>query len=294
MARNRLNLLLLLVAAGLAVAVWLGREQKEPGPPLTTLAPEAVTRIAVEHPDAPAIRLEKRGGHWYLTEPVQGEADEIEINALIGLADKETKDKVEGGAAAELGLEPAAYSVTLNDTVIEFGGVEPLQYRRYVRVAGAVSLVDDPPSAALDKDYADLVAKALLPPDAQIERLDLPKLTLARGEDGHWGVQPADPKATADAMQKLADGWNSARAMWNERAEGKIKGQRVRVTLKGGATREFVVVATEPQLKLHRPDLGVTHVLSKALAEDLLKLSQPPQEEPVAEAPAPAAAETPE
>jgi hypothetical protein len=66
--------------------------------------------------------------------------------------------------------------------------------------------------------------------------------------------------------------------MWNEMAtDAKAGGERVKITLAGGATREWVVVAREPQLKLLRPDLGVTLVLSKALADELLKLPPPPE-----------------
>ena len=280
MRRAQLNLALLVVAAGLGAAVFFSVDKDEPGPPLTALKPDAVTRIHLAHPGAPAIRLAKQDGKWRLVEPVAAEADEFEVGALTALADKEAKDKVEGGNAADFGLEPPKYTLTLDDTAIEVGTTEPLQYRRYVRVNGVVSLIEDPPSAALDKDYADLVAKALFPPDAEIARIELPKLTLARDGDA-WAVTPADPKATADAMQKLADGWKNARSMWNESGApgAKVKGEGVKVTLKDGTVREFVVAAREPQLKLHRPDLGVNLVLSKALADELLTLPQPPPPE---------------
>ena len=279
--RARLNLGLLAVALGLGVAVFLGNREEPAGPPLTPYKPEAVERIAIEHPGAPAIRLEKKDGHWQLVEPVRAEADEFEVNALIGLADRETKLKVEGGAAKELGLEPANFTLTLNDRAIAFGGVEPLEYRRYVRLPEGTFLIEDPPGAALDKEYADLVSKDVLPKGAAIERLELPVLTLAKGESG-WTMTPADPKATTDQMQKLVDGWAGARSMWNEMArDAKVDGERVKVTLQGGATRELVIAAREPQFKLHRPDLGATLVLSKALADELLKL--PPPVEPKAE-----------
>jgi hypothetical protein len=254
--------------------------RKPPGPPLTPYKADAIERVAIEHPGAPLIRLEKKDGHWRLVEPVQAQADEFEVNALIGLADRETKLKVEGGAPKELGLEPPAYTLTLNDRAIAFGGVEPLEYRRYVRTPDGTFLIEDPPSAALDKEYADLVSKDVLPKGAAIERLELPGLALAKGEAG-WTLTPADPKATTDQMQKLADGWAGARSMWNEMArDTKVAGERVKVTLQGGTVVEFVIAAREPQFKLHRPDLGVTLVLSKALADELLKL--PPPAEPKA------------
>lgn len=282
MKRTQLNLALAAVAIGLGVAVFFSQKKEEKGPPLTPLKPGALSRIAIEHPQAPLIRLEKRDGGWFLVEPVKAEVDEFEISALVSLAEAEAKDKVEGAKLAELELAPPRYAITLDDTRIEFGGVEPLQYRRYVKVGETVSLIEDPPSAALDKDYADLVAKGLVPVGAEIERIELPRLTLAKA-DGKWTVSPADPKATADAMQTLADGWKNARAMWNEAAPtAPARGERIRLTLKDGSTREFVVAALDPQFKLHRADLGVNFVLSKALADELMKLQEQakPDEKP--------------
>lgn len=274
--RARLNLGLLAVALGLGVAVFVANRKEPPGPPLTPYKADAIDRIALEHPGAPAIRLEKKDGHWRLVEPVQAEVDEFEVNALVGLADRETKLKVEGGAPKELGLDPPAYTLTLNDRAIAFGGVEPLEYRRYVQTPDGTFLIEDPPGAAFDKEYADLVSKDVLPKGVAIERLELPRLALAKGGSG-WSLTPADPKATTDQMQKLADAWQGARSMWNEMAtDRKISGDRVKITLQGGATRELLVAAREPQLKLHRPDLGVTLVLSKALADELLRLPDPP------------------
>jgi hypothetical protein len=285
MNRARFNLALLAVAAGLGVAVFFAQKGEPPGPPLTPYKPEAIQRIALEHPGAPAIRLEKPDKHWLLVEPVRAEADEFEVNALVGLADRETKLKVEGGVPKDLGLDPPGFTLTLNDRAIAFGGVESLEYRRYVNTADGTFLIEDPPGAALDKEFADLVSKDVLPKGAAIERLELPGLTLAKAADGAWSLTPVDPKASADRMQKLADGWQGARSMWNEMAgDKKIAGDRVKVTLQGGATREFVIAAREPQFKLHRPDLGVTLVLSKALADELLKLPElPPPPEPKAE-----------
>jgi Domain of unknown function (DUF4340) len=279
MNRARLNLVLVAVAAGLGVAVFFASRKEPPGPPLTPYKADAIQKIALEHPDAPAIRLEKQDGHWQLVAPVRAEADEFEVNALIALADRETKLKLDGGELKELGLEPPAYTLTLNDRTIGFGGLEPLEYRRYVKTADGAFLIEDPPGAALDKEYADLVAKDVLPKGAAIERIELPKLTLAKGADGKWTLTPPDPKASADQLQRLADGWAGARSMWNEMApEAKGATETVKVTLKGGATREFVVAARDPQLKLHRTDLGVNLVLSRALADELLRLPDPKPE----------------
>jgi hypothetical protein len=284
MKRQRLNLVLLAAALGLGGAVYFAQHGEPPGAPLTTYKPDSVTRIALEHPGAPAIRLEKQGAAWQLIAPITAEADPFEVNALVALADRDTKLKLEGATLKDLELDPPQFTVTLNDTAIGFGATEPIEFRRYVKTADGAFLIEDPPGAALDRDYADLVAKDLFPAGAEIERIEVPGLTLARGADGNWAVMPADAKASADAMQKMADGWKGARSMWNEmagdtKAAGdKARGDRVKVTLKGGVVREFTVAAREPQLKLHRADLGVNLVLSKALADELLKLPEPAPE----------------
>lgn len=285
MHRGRLNLVLLGVAAALAVAVYFSQEKEKQGPPLTALKPDQVTRIAIGHPDSPAIRLEKSGDRWALVAPVKADVDALELSGLIGLADRQTQETLDPAAVSlvELGLEPPQYTLTLNDTAIAFGTLEPLQFQRYVKVGDAISLIEDPPSTALDKDYHDLVARALFADGAQIRQIKLPQLTLARGADGAWTLTPADPAATTDRMQKLADGWKNARSMWNEMAQDaalRPKGEPVAVTLADGNTVNFLVTEREPQFKLLRPDLGIRYVLSKALTAELLQLPEIRQEEP--------------
>lgn len=280
--RGRLNLALVMAAAVLGAGVWFAQKKEEKGPPLTAIAPEALKSIRIAHPDAPAIDLKKDSGDWQLTAPVQANADPLEVAALVELAGKETHDPIAQPDLKQLGLDPPGYTITLNDSAIAFGGVEPIQYRRYVKTGATVALIEDPPSAALDKDYADLVAKDLFPAGAAIEKIELPKFTLAKDAAGAWQLTPPDPKALTDSMQKFVDDWQHARSMWNEMApppDPKVvaRAERVRVTLKGGAVREFIVVATEPQLKLQRADLGVNFVLSKALTEALLKLPAAPE-----------------
>lgn len=295
MQRMTLNLALGAVAAGLAAAVYFSREKEEKGPPLTALTTEAVTRIAVEHPGAPAIRLEKTGDRWALVEPVRVAADPIEVNGLVSLATAETKLTLADANLdlEELGLDPPSYSVTLNDQKIEFGGVEPLNYRRYLRAGGKIVLVDDPPGTALDKDFSDLVSKAPVPEGADIARIALPAFTIARAADGKtWSLSPEREDVSADARQKLIDAWKNTRAMWMaaEPAEGAAKGEPVTITLSDGSEVKLLVVERDPQLVLARPDLKVRYTLSKALETELLALPEPKKEEPaeaIGEAPAP-------
>lgn len=278
MKRSHLNLALLVVAGGLGAAVWFSQEKEEKGPPLTALKQDSITRLAVEHPGQPAIRLEKKDGRWRLTEPVQADTDPYEVKGILSLAELELKTRLDAGVnRKELELDPPQYVVTLDDTRIALGGAEPIKYRRYVATGEVVGLVDDPPSAALDADFSDLIAKAIVPEGAELKQIELPGLTLSRKPDGSWS-SPQHAEAKAAQLAQLAESWKNARAMWNaaDPPEGS-SGDAVKLGLADGRAIDLVVQARDPQLVLARKDLRVRYTLSKALVDELFKLPEPPK-----------------
>jgi hypothetical protein len=209
---------------------------------------------------------------------VKTPADHFEAVGATSLASTAVQETLDGSDfdLKELGFSPPDHTVTLNDVKIEFGGSDALQSRRYVRVGGRIHLIDDPATAALDKDYADLVAKDLFAPADALVKIELPTVTLSKGADGNWTAPPGTPNATPAALKTLAEGWKTARAMWNETADGAApEGPTVRITTASGSVHAFVVAATDPQLALYAPALKVRYQLSKALADALLQLPTP-------------------
>lgn len=313
MSRTYLNLSLLVVAAGLGAAVWFSQKKEEVGPPLTALKQSAITRIALEYPGKPAIKLEKKDGKWRLTEPVQAETDSFEVNGILGVAELEVKAKIDAGAdKAELELEPPKYTVTLDDTKVAFGGSEPIKFRRYVLSGGVLGVVDDPPSAALDADYSDLVSKAVVPEGSELSRIELPGLVLEKNADGVW-TSPQQGAAKPAQVTKLAESWKNARAIFNSaepapeaaepmdepkaaakpatksvpktaakssaavEPEKAPKGDPVKLTLADGKVIDLIIVARDPQLVLARPALHVHYTLSEALVAELFKIPEEPK-----------------
>ena len=280
--RTQLNLALVIIALALGLTVYFSQEKEEKGAPLTALTTDSISKVRIEHPGSPAIVLEKTGKLWNLVEPVKTPADSIEIGGVLNLATLETKStlKLADVQLKELSLEPPQYSVTLNDQKIDFGTTEQLNFRRYLLTGQQLFLADDPPSAALDSDYSDLVSKQLLPEGSEIVELQIPGLTLTRGPDGQeWITNPAKPDASSDAKQKLVDAWKNARSMWNaSELDAAAKGETVTIKLKDQSL-QFIIAAREPQLMLVRPDLKVRYTLSKALVEELLQLPAPPKVE---------------
>lgn len=275
MSRGKLNIALVGVLAGLGAVVWFTREKPEVLPPLTTLTADTLKQIVIEHPGAPPLRLEKHGAHWQLVAPVQAPTDPLEVAGVVSLATSNVERSLPltEVSLAELGLEPPEYVVTLNDQVLAVGANEPIQARRYIKSGDHVALVADPPSAALDADYSDLVAKPLLPEDAKIVRIEVPGLTVSRNAEGQWTAD-TQPDASTEKLQAFVDNWRKARSMWNAAmpADGASGGQAIRIVLKDGEI-QLRLAATEPQLQIDRPDYGVRYAVSKAEEAGLLTLA---------------------
>lgn len=281
MNRNQLNLALLALVGGLTLTVVLTQEEETPKLPLVGLEPSAIERIAVRHPDADEILLQRQAGQWRLTAPGEAAAEAIEVSALTDLAALESERQlaVADVDLAQLGLAPPKYEIQLNDALLQFGGIEPLEHERYIRVGDTIHLVGDPPSAALDSDPSDLVSKQLLPAGRQIVGLVLPEFQLHRGEAAGWTMSPPQTEpASADQMQALIDAWGRARALWNQSPDDEVdyRGKpEIQLLLDDGSQVDLVLVDREPQLILAQPKAGVHHHLSKALADELLALPEP-------------------
>jgi hypothetical protein len=280
--QKRLNLVLVAILAALTAAVHFSQKKPPPkGPPLTTLKADQIDKIVLHHAGRPDIVLQKNAGQWALTAPVEVAADPYEVNSLLDIAAAQTKTWIDPKEVklADLGLDPPGMSLTLNDVRLDFGGVEPLDFKRYVEVGGKIALIDDPPGTVLDADYSDLVSKSLVPAGAQLVKLALPGFTLSRSADGKsWSVDPPDPKAAADAAQKLVEAWTSAQALWNAMSPADAKPQAnpqtAALTLADGRTLTFTIVSRQPQLVLERTDLKVRYSLSKEDDDKLFKLAQ--------------------
>ncbi|MGH8453069.1 MAG: DUF4340 domain-containing protein [Nevskiales bacterium] len=285
MKRKHLNLLLAAVALGLVAAVYFSQEKPEPPPsPLTTLNSGDINRILIQHAGKPDIRLDKRKAEWWLVAPVETRAESVEVAAILDLATRPSQRRypVSEMDLAALGLAEPDWKVQLNDVRIEFGATDPIEARRYVRLSGTVHLVEDPPSAALDADYNDLVARRLLPANARISRLQLPGLALTRTDKDGWTVMPKAADKGADAAQQLVGAWLNAQAMWITPLDRKRPTQGSIVIEIGDESFHFGILDRKDQLVLARPELGVQLTLSKTLDSDLFELKPPPKEEPKA------------
>ena len=278
MKRGHLNLLMAVAVVGLVVAVYFSQEKPNPPPkPLTVMKQADITHVRIHHEGLPDIELSKDKGEWWLQKPVRARAETVEVNGVLELVTHEIGSSypVKGLRLAEMGLEKPSWSVDLNNVHIDFGDLDPLEGRRYARIGEQVHLIGDPPSAALDADYSDLVSKQLISRSAPIESIRFKGFTVRRSEKGGWAVEPKAMDKGADAAQKLVNAWTGAQSMWNARAAGEKGAESVTVRA-GGEEIRFDVLDRKDQLVFARPDLEVKFTVSKVLEPDMFDLQAPP------------------
>ena len=194
--RTLLNLVLLLIVAGLALFIALApREVAESTrAPLTSLDATGISRIVIEPADAERIEIVRSEHGWRLVHPLDAPANEFRVLALLALlgAPVHARFEAENHELARYGLAPPRVRVRLDDTRLDLGDTEALDGRRYVARGSEVALVDDVHLRHLDARPASFVSPAPLGPEPVIVEIRLPQLRV-RHEAGRWRLDPAQP-----------------------------------------------------------------------------------------------------
>lgn len=209
--RNTLILLVLAILAGAALWQFELREGAKPeGDEARTkvfagLDAAQIEWVELEQSEGPAVRLEKRGAAWRLTQPIDFAADRMAADgvasALAELASERVFDPAAEDAASRpeapesygLAREPRVrFSVAGKMRALRLGDPTPVAGNRYVAADGdaRVFVVPEWQTAALAKPLAELRETRLF----DFEREKLQKIALS------W----PDGSAT---LEKQAEAW---------------------------------------------------------------------------------------
>jgi len=280
-SRTLLNLVLMVAVGGLLALLWLNPGEEVSAKSITTLIPEKITHIEIDFPDAPTLKLAHKNDHWRITEPVKARAENSDVRSILEIAAR-TANRSYPAAEMDLGkvgLDPPKQVLSLDGVQISLGATDALQHNRYAKVGDQVYLIDSPIDSAIDADYAELVARELLPLDSQITQLKLPKAHLSPSDAGGWKVTPSSADEGADAAQFTVDAWQRARALWIKLADvDKTSQGEIQVVTQAGDTYFFELISREPQLVLRAPDIGVDYFLAENQAEPLIDMRHPQTE----------------
>ena len=262
--RTLLNLILALAVVVLATLTVLEPGKAPPAPANPTVTPlkaAAVNTIRIERPDEPPVVLERQGEQWRMTAPRALPAYGVRAAMMSAAAEAESMSRVDQPCdLTKFDLDPPRATLTLNDTALRFGDIDPLHQRRYLLVGDQIHLVSDAVYPLISRGWEHFVDPALLTGEARIEAVALPDgTTLSHGEPG-WTVTPPQEGLSADAPTLLHDAWRFGRALDVSAYSGdEPEHQAVTLTLEGGNTLRFLILARDPELLLARPDLGLVY-----------------------------------
>ncbi|MBI5783044.1 MAG: DUF4340 domain-containing protein [Gammaproteobacteria bacterium] len=277
-----LNAVLLVLIGALA---WLaiyraGQEKDVTGPPLTTLAVDAVSRLRVERPDHPAITLEKTGKEWTLTAPVRARANHFNVESLLRIiaAPGETRFPAVAADLAKFGLDKPQARVWYGDEEIAFGSLHPLNSQIYVQHGNEVVLIPGHYLGTAIYPYTNFIDSRLFEENRKLTAIRLPDFTLTQ-KNGAWQKQPPDRKLTSDRLNDFAAEWQNASALGVEKYSGKRAQGRIEIaSVRDGKTEKLTlgILAYKPDFVLYRQDENLEYHFTEDTGRRLLKLSGEP------------------
>lgn len=275
-----------IIVLALVVILEPGKEATPDLPKITALNPEHVMRITVERAGRDTLVFEKQAdASWRMTQPLILRANDFRVSALARAAQTGSHAHFPqtGRDLKQFELDAPKIKLTLNDQIIEFGGVNPLDNRRYVRVADTVHLIGDDVFFRLNGEAAGYISSALIPEHTQeLSEIKLPGKTMSRdASSGKWTVAPPVADLTPDDINTFLDEWRHAQALQVSAYNGTPSGEQV--TLSFSSTTPpliYDVLGKDGDLILGRKDAGVQYQLTAEARQKLFELKHASDEKP--------------
>lgn len=268
-----LNLVLLLLVAGIGVFIYLRPPPEQSGPvthQLTEMRPDSVGRISIELPARAPVRLEKREGNWYMAQPHQARASAAYAGQVLRLLYAQSSDKFPAEDLARFGLDQPRLRLRLDDAEFSFGTFNPVTGQQYVAHAGSVYLVDTVYGELAATQPLEMLDKNLLGPLEHIAGFDFSRLeqweqsglVLERDGDTWKVITEAAAKPDQDELREwFASYWATPLATSVEpyKPERREHYPSFKVRLTDGRELQFDKIQESPEMLLARPDEGLLY-----------------------------------
>lgn len=280
-----LSLAVAIIVLALLVIFEPGKDKAPELPKLTTLTDDKIQHVSIERVGRDTLVFEKQADGWRITQPLQLRANEFRVIGVAHAAQTPSHARFPqaGRDLKQYELDAPKIKLTLDGQLIEFGGVNPLDNRRYVRVGDTIHLVADDVFLRANGDAAGFVSTALVPEHAQeISEIKLPQMTVQKDKDsGKWSVTPAIANISTDDIVKFVDEWRHAQALQVSAYNGTPTGEQVTLAFSGTtAPQVFDLMSKDNDLILGRKDAGVMYQFTAEIKQRLFTLKPPVAETP--------------
>jgi hypothetical protein len=275
-SRWLLNLALALLVAGLAALVYFKPGTEPAKAPLTSLKPEAIARLTIEH-GAERIELARTNGGWRMVAPVAARASRVAVESALRLATAPSEARL--GPATDLtayGLKAPRARLEFDGAQIALGTLHPLRDQVYALYRGEVYLIGSRYQAPAYYPYGRFLDTRLFEDDFKPAAFRLPgfRLTL---KDGSWQREPAIKDLSSDRINDFVQEWRYASALNVERSTRQPALATLEITDARGeqpVKLTLDIVAYQPELVLRRRDEGLEYHFPEETGKRLLNLGK--------------------
>ncbi len=273
-SRLLLNLLLLIFVLSLITIMRLVSNQPSDATSLLALDRDAVNRITIKRPQNDII-LEKQGSDWIMRAPHHTRAHAFRINRLLDLTEvtDDNSYDINGLHLASYGLAPPRAEILFNDHLIQFGGSNPVNHKRYIRSQDRLFLINDSLYPLISSQPTSFVDLSLLAKTDRIQKLILPELTLSKDPQQYWKTENTKHTYSADQAQTLIQYWQSAQAFGVHAFMPRKHLGDISIHLESGNVIHLQISDDTPWLILANTALGIEYHFDGKLIQQLLPAS---------------------
>ncbi len=274
-----LNLLLLLVVAGLVAFLYLrpqGKAQAEKAYEISSAKLSDFNALSIEFPSKAPVSFSKVDGFWRITQPYKMRADQqsiLRILSLVAATSNEKFSATEAGALEKFGLSNPLLRIKMvgkdATEVFSFGTYNPVTEQQYVAYKDAIYLLPGSYSEAGMVQPIELVDKKPLKPTEKVVGFDFSRLEQWQPSalnldivDGQWKTNVAKAKLTQNELNEWLDfSWMQTQAKSVEiyTPDRKTPYVSFDVKMKDGSKVHFDRIQESPEFILGRADEGLQY-----------------------------------
>jgi hypothetical protein len=273
------NLLLLVGVAGLAwYALYRPKQDEEPKYKISSLSAASVQRIRIEPREGQPVTLEKRGGSWFLTAPLEARADRTQVERLLDLVTATSREKLAATDLARFELDQPRLKIIFDGQTLAFGVINTLSQDQYVLSGDSVYMVSSYFASVVPTRPDRLLTHALFREGEKQVGFRLKDFALVQ-KDGKWTLSPEPAedkdKPSADDLNRWVDEWRFASSLITQPASARKPIEQIQVQLADGKTLSLGVLQKQPELILVRPDEKLQYQFSAENGRRLLARPAP-------------------
>lgn len=265
-----LNLTMLTAVAMLAWFAWRTPSREEAAREfLSAVKPAAVSRITLTRPNQPPVKLERKGEHWWIIEPLNARADEFQVLRMLTILEAQPSARLPATDRGRFELDQPAAVLDIDGVQYAFGAINTVTREQYVQRGDTIHAVELRHGAGLPATAVALIRRALLSETEQPVTIELPEFTVSKN-NGKWQLSPASVESGPDELQRYVDHWRVASAASAEPYDNRPVRADIHITMSEGKTVTFAVLQREPQLVLWRRDNGLQYTFLGVAGRTLL------------------------